>query len=364
MLRFLFVLALALVAISAARAADVVPPAEPQLLTAQKAGSDLLLSWQAVVDDVTSAAETIQEYRVYNASSADFVPDASSLIGQPTTNTFSHAGAGYYLVSAVDSNAIESNRRAAKVGAAPIGSASYTGGNGSITWTPAMGAVAGYRVFWGTSSLAYSSSFDVEATATTANIGALAPGSTYYVTVLAIDGEGNLSPFVGEASIVACPGTSVTLKPNSHVTLPNSDGGFTNFPNGGPPTYAWDSDPNTKADCIYNGLWWAVCGGNFAFPSVSTTSGHIEVTISAVPHCAPGPPKAEASYSTNGGQTWTEFLAAVFPVENEPATFSSATLQNVQTGQLLIQVRGETAFLCDEGQALLHDVSFLGCLAP
>ncbi len=353
------------------RSADVVPPIEPQSLLLQVVDHDVVLSWPAVSSDITGVAETVQEYRVYRASSADFVPGESNRIGQPVSNSFDHVGAAaagdpsdsYYLVSAVDSNAVEGNRRAARVGSPAIVSASYTDESGAIAWTPAAGVVAGYRVFWGASPLAYSSSFDVGSGVTTADFGPFVTGTTYYATVLAIDVEGNLSEFVGEASIPACPGASATLKPNSHVPLEDSDGGFSNYPGGGSPTNAWDHDPDSRADCVYNGLWWAVCGGAFGFPDAGTTSGHLELTISMVPHCAPGPPAAEASYSTDGGQSWTLFVSAQFPFEDEPSTFSSGSLDRVDTGQLLVEVRGKTAFGCDEGQAFVHDISFIGCAA-
>ncbi len=373
-----------------ALANDVVPPEEPKALTVQDVGNNLVLSWQPVATDVTGVADSVPKYRVYSTSSADFVPAVANRIGEPTTSGFSHAGAFsspndyYYLVSAVDDGNIEGNRRSTKVKPAPIVSLSHQGGNGALTWAPALpqAEVAGYHVFWGTSSLAYQSSFDVGSGITTANFGPLSPGSTYYATVLAIDPQGNLSPFIGEASIdlsgggaggpgitasvspqanengwnntdvtvtFSCSGTSGTIKPNSHATAQGAQQGFSN------PANAWDSDLGTKASCNYN---TGFCGGNFGFPPVGTLSGHVDVRISAASNCL-GAPKAEAYYSLNGGQSWTQFVSHVF-ASAQPVTFSSPQLNGVNSTSFLVQVRGVAVANCSSGTASVHDIAFVG----
>jgi hypothetical protein len=218
----------ALLVLSAAhpgRAADVVPPQEAKILIVEDVGDDLVLRWQAVDRDVTGMPETIQGYRVYSTPSADFVPQLSNRVGESTSTEFTHGHAFaddaadyYYLISAVDDDAVEGNRRPPKVGSPSILSVSYASGNGSITWRAAPRSVR-HRVFWGTGSLAYAASFEVMGGGvTTSSFGPLAPGSTYYATVLSVDSEDNLSPFASEASINLSgvgipPGITATATP-------------------------------------------------------------------------------------------------------------------------------------------------------
>lgn len=67
-----------------------------------------------------------------------------------------------------------------------------------LTWSPSPDSrVTNYRVFWGTQSGAYSDSRDV-GNVTTATVGALAAGTTYYFAVLAVTGDGQPSAFSNE----------------------------------------------------------------------------------------------------------------------------------------------------------------------
>ncbi len=376
---------------------DVVPPEEPTALTVQDVGNNLVLSWQPVATDVTGVADLVPKYRVYSASSADFVPAVA--IGEPTTSGFSHTGAFsspndyYYLVSAVDDGNVEGNRRSAKVKPVSIVSLSHQAGNGSLTWTPATATpqtqLAGYRVFWGTSSLAYESSINVDSDDTTASFGPLSPGSVYYATVLAIDQEGNLSPFIGQGSVnlsggganapgitatvspqpnengwnktnatitFACSGTGGTVDPNSHTTTAGAQEGFLN------PANAWDNNPSSKASCEYNGFSGAFCGGNFGFPNVGMISGRADVTISMEAGCEGGlggPPRATASYSLNGGQTWEPPFVTHDFTSNQPITFSTPSLGVVNSATFLVRVLGVAYQNCGDATAFVHEIDFV-----
>jgi fibronectin type 3 domain-containing protein len=66
--------------------------------------------------------------------------------------------------------------------------------------------VAGYRVYWGTSSGSYSQSHGAginTGSATSYTVTGLTVGRTYYFAVTAYDAVGNESAFSGEASKVA-----------------------------------------------------------------------------------------------------------------------------------------------------------------
>lgn len=75
-----------------------------------------------------------------------------------------------------------------------------------LAWTPNQEPdVAGYRVYYGTSSRDYINFVDVGG-ATSYRLGDLLDGVTYYVAVTAYDTAGNESDFSAEVSGVGIPG--------------------------------------------------------------------------------------------------------------------------------------------------------------
>src|SRR5262245_8975840 len=75
----------------AALAADVTKPGAVGGLLVGKSGNDAVLTWSAVTTDVTGAAETVTQYRVYAGSTPSFVPDkvgGTNRIGTSATTSF------------------------------------------------------------------------------------------------------------------------------------------------------------------------------------------------------------------------------------------------------------------------------------
>jgi fibronectin type 3 domain-containing protein len=76
-----------------------------------------------------------------------------------------------------------------------------------LSWSASASAdVAGYRVYWGTSSGSYAQAQGAginTGSATSYTVTGLTVGRTYYFAVTAYDAAGNESAFSGEASKVA-----------------------------------------------------------------------------------------------------------------------------------------------------------------
>ncbi len=67
-----------------------------------------------------------------------------------------------------------------------------------LQWDPSSGSVAGYRIYYGTSSRVYDSSLDVGNT-TTCTVSNLQDGSSYYFAATAIGNSGEESDYSAEA---------------------------------------------------------------------------------------------------------------------------------------------------------------------
>jgi len=130
-----------------------------------------VLSWSPVTTDVTGAAETVTQYRVYRGGTPGFVPDkaaGSNRIGTSAVTAFTVAGAlttgvdDYYLVTAVDAAGNESESKTPTVTTLPLLSGHYTDTTIELSWTAAAPAdqVVKYLVYHGTKAGAYDSITD------------------------------------------------------------------------------------------------------------------------------------------------------------------------------------------------------------
>jgi hypothetical protein len=78
-------------------------------LRIDKSGSDALLTWTAVSEDIYGKSESVTRYEVYRGTTPLFVPSIANKIGEPIVPSFTDVGAlgnglpdYYYLVRAVD----------------------------------------------------------------------------------------------------------------------------------------------------------------------------------------------------------------------------------------------------------------------
>ena len=187
-------------------------------LHVDKSGSDALLTWNAVTLDIYNKATTISKYEVYRGTSPTFVPDVTTLIGSPTSTTFTDVGAlggatpsYYYLVRAVDS----SNNGGGLGEQLPNGiflltvARSATPGNVVLSWPPVTTNFDGgpvrlgfYQVYASGSKFRRSDIRDGQTppgppvTTTSGTSVELTPGpGIQYYSVLVVDAKGNVSPF-------------------------------------------------------------------------------------------------------------------------------------------------------------------------
>ncbi|MCP3978416.1 MAG: DUF1565 domain-containing protein, partial [bacterium] len=176
-------------------------PEEPVGLVVDVSGNDVSLSWNGVSLDVLGQPETINHYNVYRGTAPGYVPDRGTFlnrIGTPPSNSFSDTGVFndgqdyYYLVSAVDDSANESNVRATRISRLPVLIAFYPINGVNLFWTTAELPidVAGYRVYWGTDPAAFEFSADV-GDVLSHKISTLSMGVEYHVAVGAYDAQGN-----------------------------------------------------------------------------------------------------------------------------------------------------------------------------
>jgi hypothetical protein len=106
---------------------NAVPKAPVVTSISLSGGSNVVLGWDAVTEDVNNNPTTITEYRVYGSHDPFFEPGVSDLLGTPTPptgTTFTHTGGStgtinwYYVVRAVNSvgESANSARRTGRFG--------------------------------------------------------------------------------------------------------------------------------------------------------------------------------------------------------------------------------------------------------
>ncbi len=231
-------------------AADVTRPAEVAGVAATKTVSDVLLTWPAVTLDAAGNAETVSQYRVYRASTPDFVPNAGNRIGTPAGPTFADSGAAsnannyFYLVTAVDAAGNESANKPSSVTTPATLTGNYTDTTIELQWTQAqpVGQVSGYRIYYGKKAKRYDFTKDVGLSLSSSMTG-LELNVNWYFAVAAIDSNGNESAFsneyidavAGRVKLRAhnddylCWGASKCV-PNSPDKVQRSDGWQLNVP--------------------------------------------------------------------------------------------------------------------------------------
>ncbi len=195
-------------------------PAFIQTLRVSKSssGTDAVLTWTAVTNDIYGKPDTVVSYEVYRGTTLNFVPAAGNRIGQPTSPTFTDPGAlsgaapnYYYLVRAIDAsgnggglgNQLPNGVDTMTMSKTPDGAGGFTLG---LAW-PAVTtdfdgrplAIAHYEVY--ATSHPFSRT-DVRnglvpllGSPTTASFSLTAPGTSQYYSVLAVDARGNKSSF-------------------------------------------------------------------------------------------------------------------------------------------------------------------------
>jgi hypothetical protein len=192
-----------------AQAADVTNPAEVTELRANRNGTDVDFTWDPTILDAAGQPETVDLYRVYRGEVPDFVPDkdgGSNVIGTPTSESFTDAGAGivggpdfYYLVTAVDVAGNESISKTPTVTTPPVLSGQWTDTGIDLNWTDAQPSdqVSTYLVYYGRTSGQYEGVDDVGLVSAYSLTG-LETNVNWYISVVAVDLNGNESAFSNE----------------------------------------------------------------------------------------------------------------------------------------------------------------------
>jgi large repetitive protein len=193
--------------------ADTQAPTAPTDLSALQADGEVTVRWAASTDNVG-----VQGYRVYRGLTANFVPDATTLLGSTTTTTFTHpssAGSFFYKVVADDPVPNSSAPSAAlrvdvldrEAPTRPTGVAASVSGPGAVTvtWTPSSDnvAVTGYQVHRGaTADFTVGGGTLIGTTGPTSTFGDTdVPQGQVFYKVVARDDAGNTSPVSDPASV-------------------------------------------------------------------------------------------------------------------------------------------------------------------
>ncbi len=78
-------------------------------LRVDKSGTDAVLTWSAIAEDIYGKAETVDRYQIYRGATPNFVPSPANLLAETTATSYTDAGAlgaglpdYHYLVRAVD----------------------------------------------------------------------------------------------------------------------------------------------------------------------------------------------------------------------------------------------------------------------
>ncbi len=197
----------------------IAPPRAIMDLRVTRSGSDLILTWSEPTVDIYGHPTTVVRYNIYQGTTANFPPNASHLIGTNvggSNTSFTHVGAVtgpgqlYYLVTAIDSNGFASG--AGRELPNGIGNLMLTLVSASptvvrLTWSAVMTDLQGYGTIIdhyqvhrtptpvGRGSLTASTIFLDNLPGPSVDLDLTGLSGPSYLSVLAVDNRGNLSPF-------------------------------------------------------------------------------------------------------------------------------------------------------------------------
>lgn len=140
-----------------------------------------------------------------------------------------------------------------------------------LAWTPCPDpALSHYRVYWGTQSRNYTGSFNA-GNVTTATIGALTPGSTYYFAVVAMTADGRSSAFSNEKSY------TVPLPPPAPPVLELLAGPLAMRAETAAATVRLVWTPSPSPDVVNYRVYWGTQSRNYAgsFDAGNVTSATV-----------------------------------------------------------------------------------------
>ncbi len=193
-----------------------------------------------------------------------------------------------------------------------------------LTWSPSPDSrVTNYRVYWGTQSGTYPDSRDV-GNVTTATVGALAAGTTYYFAVIAVTGDGQSSAFSNEVRYSTPwpppPAPLVELRPGDNpweVRLAwsgSADSRVTNyrvFWGTRSRTYTTALDVGNVTTAAVSAL---AAGTTYYFAVVALTAdGQASAWSNEVSYTTPLPPLAAPVLELRAGSSSTEVTLAWTP---------------------------------------------------
>lgn len=185
-------------------------------LRVDRAGSDAVLTWNAVASDIYGGALSTSHYDVYRSIDPGFVPQPADRIAQVATSTYTDPGAAaggapsyYYLVRAVDSGGLEGAVGRALPGGVEDLAIGKTAGDPvrlDLTWSPVAIDIDGlatlvdhYEVYASDQPFTRADIDDGSVTALTTTVVTtlqidLPAGNAFY-SVVAVDNRGNRSPY-------------------------------------------------------------------------------------------------------------------------------------------------------------------------
>jgi fibronectin type 3 domain-containing protein len=234
--------------ITAINAVDTTPPADPSNLDAtSNSDGSITLSWTAPSDADLKGYNVYRDGMKINSQTVTVISykDSSVTIGSAYTYRVTSLDLAGNESSGTTVNGI-STVQANTPPSAPVNSKVEDLGTGyslKVIWTAnAETDLAGYKVYWGTSSGAYTNSQTV-GKATSYTITGLTEGTRYYIAVTAYDTDGNESMKSIEA----------TGTPKAYASRPDLPTGLTVTEGNKYLTLSWTGVPNVTGYMVYIG---------------------------------------------------------------------------------------------------------------
>lgn len=229
-------------------AVDTTPPADPpNLNSTSNSDGSITLSWSAPSDADLNGYNVYRDGTKINSS----LVKTNSYKDSSTTNGSTYT----YKITSVDLAGNESGgitktaTSTVQVNTPPSALSNVkaedtgTGYSLKVAWTANTEAdLAGYKVYWGTTSGTYTNSLNV-GNVTSYTIPGLTEGTRYYITVTAYDTDGNES-----AKSIEATGT-----PKAYASRPDAPTGLTVTPGNKYLTISWTGVPNVTGYMVYIG---------------------------------------------------------------------------------------------------------------